>query len=76
MSKPLHPIALFRLMVLGPLASRGELKRGEVKSIIRELASKTHNIPGSRRVHLSEQTILRWYYDWKRGGIEALTKII
>ena len=27
---------------------------------------------GSRRVHLSEQTILRWYYDWKRGGIPAL----
>jgi hypothetical protein len=42
MSKPLHPIALFRLMVLGPLASRGELKRGEVKSVIRELASKTY----------------------------------
>ena len=72
MSKPLHPIALFRLMVLGPLASRGELIRGEIKTVIRELASKTHNIPGSRRVHLSEQTILRWYYDWKRGGIEAL----
>src|SRR3990167_8557342 len=72
MSRPLHPIALFRLMVLGPLASRGELKRGEVKGVIRDLASKTHNIPGSRRVHLSEQTILRWYYDWKRGGIDAL----
>jgi putative transposase len=72
MSKPLHPLALFRLMVLGPLASRGDLKRGEVKAVIREIASKAHNIPGSRRVHLSEQTILRWYYDWKRGGIEAL----
>lgn len=72
MSKSLHPIALFRLMVLGPLASRGELKRGEVKAVIRDLASKTHNIPGSRRVHLSVQTILRWYYDWKRGGIDAL----
>lgn len=72
MSKPLHPLALFRLSVLGPLASRGQIKRGEVKSIIRELASKTYNIPDSRRVHLSEETILRWYYDWKRGGIEAL----
>jgi putative transposase len=72
MSKPLHPLALFRLSVLGPLASRGEIKRGEVKSIIRELSSKTYNIPDSRRVHLSEETILRWYYDWKRGGIEAL----
>jgi putative transposase len=73
MSTTLHPDALFRLMILGPLASRGELKRGEVKLIVRELASKTHQIPHSRRVHLSEQTILRWYYEWKRGGIEALT---
>src|SRR3990167_10003525 len=72
MSKPLHPLALFRLSVLGPLASRGQLKHGEVKTIIRELASRTYNIPDSRRVHLSEETVLRWYYEWKRGGIEAL----
>jgi putative transposase len=72
MSKPLHPIALFRLMILGPLASRGELKRGEVKAIVRELAANTYSIPNSRRVHISEQSILRWYYDWRRGGIEAL----
>ncbi|MGI9215221.1 MAG: hypothetical protein ACR2HS_06260 [Gammaproteobacteria bacterium] len=31
MTKPLHPIALFRLTVLGPLASRGQIKRGEIK---------------------------------------------
>ena len=72
MSKPLHPMALFRLMVLGPLASRGELKHGEVKSIIRGLAADRYTIPDSRRTHLSEETITRWYYDWKRGGIEAL----
>ena len=72
MSKPLHPDALFKLMVLGPLASRGELKRGEVSSIIRELASKTYDIPGSKRAYLSAETIKRWYYDWKRGGIDAL----
>lgn len=72
MSRPLHPDALFRLMVLGPLASRGELKRGEVSSIIRELASKTYDIPGSKRAYLSAETIKRWYYGWKRGGIDAL----
>jgi putative transposase len=72
MSKPLHPMALFRLMVLGPLASRAELKRGEVKTIIRSLAADSYTIPGSRRTHLSEETIARWYYEWKRGGIEAL----
>ena len=72
MSKPLHPLALFRLSVLGQLASRGQLQRGEIKAIIRELAQRTYNIPDSRRVHLSEETIVRWYYEWKRGGIEAL----
>lgn len=72
LTTPLHPLALFRLSVLGPLASRGEIKRGEVKSIIRDLASKTYDIPDSSRVHLSEETILRWYYCWKRGGIAAL----
>ena len=72
MSKSLHPHALFRLTVLGPLASRNQLRRGEVKALIRELATQTYHIPGTRRVHLSEQTILRWYYDWKRNGIEGL----
>jgi transposase InsO family protein len=72
MSKPLHPMALFRLMVLGPLASRAELKRGEVKTTIRSLAAIRYTIPDSRRTHLSEETIARWYSQWKRGGIEAL----
>ena len=72
MSKPLHPLALFRLSVLGPLASRGELKRGEVKATILELSSKNYNIPGSRNTNLSVPTITRWYYNWLRGGIEAL----
>ena len=72
MSKPLHPEALFRLMVLGPLASRGELKRGEVSAIIRELASRTYDIPGSKRTYLSSETIKRWYHDYQRGGIDAL----
>jgi len=72
MNKSLHPQALFRLSVLGELASRNQLERGETKKIIRELATKTYNIPNSNRVHLSEQTILRWYTNWRRGGIEAL----
>lgn len=72
MSKFLHPLALFRLGVLGPLTSRGDLKRGDVKTIIRNLASQTYLIPNSRRVHLSTSTIARWYYDWQHGGIDAL----
>jgi transposase InsO family protein len=71
MSKPVHTLALFRLSVLGPLTNR-KLEHGEVKAIVRELASKSYNIPDSRRNHLSESTIMRWHYDWQRGGIEAL----
>jgi transposase InsO family protein len=73
MSQPLHPLALFRLSVLGQLASRGELQRGEIKAFAEELSKQAYNIPGSRRVHLSVQTILRWYYAWKRSGIDGLT---
>jgi transposase InsO family protein len=72
MSNPIHPVALFRLSVLGPLASRSGLKRGEATTIIRELASIHYDIPDSKRTHLSEDTIARWHTLWKRGGIDAL----
>lgn len=68
----IHPLALFRLSVLGPLTSREHLAHGELKPIIRELASVPHQIPGSRRSYLSEKTIESWYYSWRQGGIEAL----
>jgi putative transposase len=72
MNQPIHPLALFRLSVLGPLASRDQLSRGELKTILHELASKTYHIPDSKRTHLSTQIIERWYYAWLRGGIVAL----
>ena len=71
--KDIHPTALFRLSVLGPLASRDLLDHGERKSIIRELAEKDYAIPGSKRCRIGESTIERWYYRWKREGIAGLT---
>lgn len=72
MNGPLHPIALFRLAVLGPLASRENLQHGELEKIIQDLSTKTYQIPGSKRVYLSQSTIMRWYYDWKELGIVGL----
>ena len=72
MNQPIHPLALFRLSVLGPLASRDKLSHGELKKILHELASQTYAIPDSRRTHLSADIIERWYYAWLRGGIAAL----
>jgi transposase InsO family protein len=71
--KLIHPHALFRLSVLGPLASRDRLRQGDLKRLLRELAAQSYAIPDSKRVFLSEKTIEGWYYAWKRGGIEALT---
>jgi transposase InsO family protein len=71
--KQIHPHALFRLTVLGPLASRDRLEQGDLKALLRELAAQSYAIPDSKRVFLSEKTIEGWYYAWKRGGIEALT---
>ena len=70
--KPIHPVALFRLTVLGQLASRQNLSRGELKAIVKELAQKHYDIPGSRHTLLSEKTIEAWYYAWKKQGIDAL----
>jgi putative transposase len=69
----LHPVALFRLSVLGPLVSRDRLERGELKRLIRELASRDYDIPGSVRRDIGEKTIEAWYYAWRRGGIDALS---
>ncbi|RLA04794.1 MAG: integrase [Gammaproteobacteria bacterium] len=71
--KDLHPIALFRLSVLGPLISRSRLERGELKPLIQELASRDYDIPGTDRCRIGEKTIEAWYYRWRREGIEALT---
>ncbi len=69
----IHPKALFRLSVLGPLVSRERLERGELKGLVRELATREYDIPGSRHSRLSEKTIEAWYYAWRRGELEALT---
>ena len=71
--KSIHPMALFRLSVLGPLVSRSELAVGELKPIIEELALNHYAIPDSERTRLSPKTIEAWYYRWKKGGVEALT---
>jgi hypothetical protein len=70
--KEFNTIALFRLSVLGPLASRERLERGELQTIIRGLASKEYAIPGSDRRFLGEKTIEAWYYAWRAHGIDGL----
>jgi len=70
--KEFNALALFRLSVLGPLVSRDHLERGELQTIIGQLASKEYAIPGSDRRFLGEKTIEAWYYAWRAHGINGL----
>jgi hypothetical protein len=70
--KEFNAIALFRLSVLGTLVSRERLARGELQSLIRELARKEYAIPGSNRRFLSEKAIEAWYYAWRAHGVGGL----
>jgi transposase InsO family protein len=65
-------MALFRLGVLGPLTSRGELVRGDLARLIRQIAQQEYAIPGSERRHISEKTLRAWYDLWRREGIAGL----
>ena len=69
----IDPKALFRLSVLGPIVSRERLDRGELQTLIRELALREYAIPGSERRRLGEKTIQGWYYAWRKDGIQGLT---
>ncbi len=68
----IHPLALFRLSVLGALVSRERLHRGELQKAIHELAQREYAIPGSQRRMLAEKTIQAWYYTWRKQGIAGL----
>jgi putative transposase len=74
----LHPrdhaeaVALFRAEVIGTLARR-ELTRGELAVAIRELAKLRYRPPGRRATKsFGASTLQRWYYAYRRGGLEAL----
>ena len=64
-------VALWRFGVLGPLVS-AELEHGDLAEELRRAAERRWQAPDGRRVKLSERTIERWLYAWRRGGFDAL----
>jgi transposase InsO family protein len=64
--------ALFRSEIVGALTRR-ELDRGELRAELIALAQRAFRPPGfeiTRR--FSVTTLERWYYAYRRGGLEAL----
>jgi len=65
-------VALFRSEVVGALTRR-ELDHGELHHELRLLSQKRYRLPGSKLGRcFSVPTLERWYYRYKRGGLEAL----
>ncbi|HVV82239.1 MAG TPA: DDE-type integrase/transposase/recombinase [Kofleriaceae bacterium] len=65
-------MALFRSSIIGAVVQR-ELSRGDLAIALRSLAEARYRPPG-RRVskQYSLSTLERWYYAYRRGGLEAL----
>lgn len=69
--KERREIALWRIGVLGPLVS-ARLEHGDIREHIEDIVKRRHEKPGGDVVELGASTIERWYYEYKRGGFEAL----
>ncbi len=64
-------ISLFRYQVIAPLLSL-DPGRGAIKRAIRDLASKTWEVPGSDKVSIGFGTIEHWLYRYRQGSLPAL----
>jgi len=65
-------VALFRLEIIGQLA-RMELVRGELRAELLRLSEQRFRPPGAHSTcSYSVPTLERWYYAYRKGGLEAL----
>jgi transposase InsO family protein len=67
-----HQLALFRYQVIAALAERRADDEQGIVTLVREIASRTHFLPGRGPVKVSARTAYAWLRQYRRGGIEAL----
>lgn len=65
-------VALFRYGVVAELVELSEPERGEVTKKVKEIASRSHYLPGKGPVRVSERTVYSWLRLCRSGGLEAL----
>jgi len=63
--------ALFRYGLVAPLILE-PLPRGELVRRAREIAERQYEIPGSKRISVSAETLLKWARRYRQGGFAAL----
>jgi len=66
-------IAAARYALIAPIVSRqSPLAPGELKQWLRETAGRTYELPGGRRMTVSERTLERYLSAYRKGGWDAL----
>lgn len=65
-------IANFRYGLISEIVSRKDLLRGERAQILKEVASRAYQIPGSTRTRVSVRTLERYLALYQQGGLDAL----
>src|SRR2546427_4714831 len=63
-------LALFRFGLIAPLVIE-RLPRGELTRRAQEIAARTYDIPHSKRMAISVDTLLDWALRYRTGGFEA-----
>src|SRR6266571_7911303 len=64
-------LALFRYGVIAPLVLEA-LPRGELTRRAQEIAARNYDIPNSKRISVSVDTLLDWALRYRTDGFEAL----
>ena len=70
--KKKEDIALFRYNVIFPLISPDSITWSNKSKILSKLSSKVYKIPYSSKTTITESTIRRWIYKYKKGGFGGL----
>jgi len=66
-------MAIFRAQVIGGLVCRADWTHGELATALRTLAVQPFRPPGAARTRCyAPSTLERWYYAWRRSGLEGL----
>jgi transposase InsO family protein len=68
-------LALFRYQVIACLAERQAGDEKGVAALVREIASRTHFLPGAGPVTVSVRRVYDWLRSYRRGGLEALRPV-
>jgi transposase InsO family protein len=69
---PPSATAIFKMTILGPLISKGNLLPNELKISLHAIAERSYMRLNGRSVTYSIKTIERWYYIWLKEGLDGL----